>query len=526
MADGVTSPIVAPRQGPPRAFVAWGLAFARKPILDVIGRTPIAIVDSFSSEGTDDATGLPIWSPERLRNLDPQVLDVIILSDPERFGAEIRACIAGFGDFDVSTWLDHVSHTPNSDEALKALCVPDGEPAQAFEDDAIVLVTGRLCQGGAEKQLVLIARALCDLGRRVTLVRLAADGPGAEHLHALLGSREVTHRILMAREQEASLSVAPGQVELWRSLCQLLDPVGALLAARLVDTLRANRPERVISFLDGPNLISGIAAVVAKVPKVILSGRNVAPVEFPVLPHVFAPMGSARDLYRAFVARPSVRLCNNSKAGATSYARWLEMDVAGIEVIPNVVDAAPERGSFVTLREEFSVPPGEKVIVAVMRLMPEKDPLALVPVFEGLAKSGVHFRGFVVGGGLLSEQLRQAIHAAGLSDRVALLGERRRGAECMIGADLLVHTAIAEGTPNVLLEAMRAGTPFVATDVGGSREVVPPQFHSWLVPHGSWDLLVERCVVALEASLASKAELMRSVAGRAELRVAETFASV
>jgi len=80
----------------------------------------------------------------------------------------------------------------------------------------------------------------------------------------------------------------------------------------------------------------------------------------------------------------------------------------------------------------------------------------------------------IVGDGPLRERLQAHAVARGVADRVRFVGRIANDqlADWYSAADLLVLASRSEGWANVLLESMACGTPVVATDVGGSAEVV------------------------------------------------------
>lgn len=74
--------------------------------------------------------------------------------------------------------------------------------------------------------------------------------------------------------------------------------------------------------------------------------------------------------------------------------------------------------------------------------------------------------------------LRQVAESGALAGRVLWLGRRGDVAQILREADLLLHAARQEPLGRVLLEALASGTPIVATDVGGTREILPPSDHA------------------------------------------------
>lgn len=118
-------------------------------------------------------------------------------------------------------------------------------------------------------------------------------------------------------------------------------------------------------------------------------------------------------------------------------------------------------------------------IVSVGRLDPEKNPLLLVATAAQLrdAEPELDFRLRVVGDGPLAGALREEIDRLGLDAVVELCGYVPFGPELdaiYAASDLFLHISHTEGLPQVLIEAMAAGLPIVATAVGGVPALVEP----------------------------------------------------
>ena len=113
------------------------------------------------------------------------------------------------------------------------------------------------------------------------------------------------------------------------------------------------------------------------------------------------------------------------------------------------------------------------IIGAAGRLSPEKGFSVLIQAAALLARDGSADFGIVLfGDGPLRHELQRQIDMVGLSDRLLLVGFASDLDQFMPHFDLFVQSSHTEGLPNVLLEAAAAGVPVVATDVGGTREVV------------------------------------------------------
>jgi glycosyltransferase involved in cell wall biosynthesis len=143
-------------------------------------------------------------------------------------------------------------------------------------------------------------------------------------------------------------------------------------------------------------------------------------------------------------------------------------------VIPNAVDvdAAPRA------RLEGDPPR----IVTVGRLAAPKDALTLVRALAALGP--LPFRAVLVGDGPDRAEVEAAVRSLGLADRVELAGSRADVPDLLAAADLFVLSSRSEGAPFSILEAMAAGLPVVASEVGGVAELVAHGETGLLVPAG------------------------------------------
>ncbi|MBU2894685.1 glycosyltransferase family 4 protein [Colwellia sp. D2M02] len=118
----------------------------------------------------------------------------------------------------------------------------------------------------------------------------------------------------------------------------------------------------------------------------------------------------------------------------------------------------------------FSFEKDEKLILSVGNLIELKGHHLIIEALTQLPKVKL----IVIGEGQMRAELTQLVTALGLQDRVFFTGNIQQ-AELpgyYASADLLVLASSREGMPNVLLEALASGTPVVATNVGGSAEII------------------------------------------------------
>lgn len=308
--------------------------------------------------------------------------------------------------------------------------VPGREPL------SIVLAINVLGVGGAETQLLRLARALLSEGHHVRiLTMLPTDDVQFQAQVDELGIE--AHRVRMSSRAAALHSV-------WS-------------ATRM---LRRWRPDVLVSFLYQSNMMCRLAGRLAGVPYVISSIRN----------EHFG--GRAREAAMRLTDRLADVTVTNSRLAADSLLRRRIVSAERLQVIPNGLDPAQyfDRSRRDLLREDLGVAPEEFLWLGVGRLLPQKDWPNLLRAVSLLPAD--RQRLVVAGFGKLRPELVELSTTLGISDRVRFLGRRDDIPQLLGAADGLVLASAFEGLPNAVLEAMAAGRPVVATAVGGVPELV------------------------------------------------------
>ncbi|MBL0282881.1 MAG: TIGR03088 family PEP-CTERM/XrtA system glycosyltransferase [Zoogloea sp.] len=130
--------------------------------------------------------------------------------------------------------------------------------------------------------------------------------------------------------------------------------------------------------------------------------------------------------------------------------------------------------------------PALTVFGAVGRLQAVKDHASLIRAFgvfvRGNPEAAQRARLMIVGGGPLQGMLQDLIRAEQLDGHVWLAGERSDVPSMMRGMNVFLLPSLSEGISNTLLEAMATRLPIIATDVGGSAELVVDGTTGRLVP--------------------------------------------
>ena len=157
---------------------------------------------------------------------------------------------------------------------------------------------------------------------------------------------------------------------------------------------------------------------------------------------------------------------------------------AHVHVIPNSVDVprfAMGIYGYAT-RELLRIPHDQFLWLAVGRLDEAKDYPNLLTAFSTLTQRRPDACLAIAGDGPLRADLQATVGRLGLDSHVRLLGLRSDTPSLYAASDALVLSSAWEGMPNVVLEAMAASKPIVATSVGAVPEVVTDDKTGLIVP--------------------------------------------
>jgi glycosyltransferase involved in cell wall biosynthesis len=336
----------------------------------------------------------------------------------------------------------------------------------------VLRVIARLNMGGPALHVAYLTKGLESRGYETTLVAGSlARGEGSMSFVA----------------EELGVEVTPIS-QLHRDVSPLYDPLSVLALVRLIRELQ---PQILHTHTAKAGAVGRLAAVLA------------GPARPPILVHTyhghvlrgyFDPLRTAvfRTLERS-LARVTTRLVAVSPEVRDDLVSLGVAPAEKFSVIRLGIDLESRlaAGDGPDLRRLFGIPPGSFVVGWIGRMTAIKHVPDVLAAFQRLLERGVDARLCLVGDGPDREAVEQRAHELGISRQTLFLGYQRDVANYYGFFDTLLLPSGNEGTPVVAIESLAAGTPVVATAVGGVPDVVEDGVDGLLVPVGDVGALAD-----------------------------------
>jgi glycosyltransferase involved in cell wall biosynthesis len=198
-------------------------------------------------------------------------------------------------------------------------------------------------------------------------------------------------------------------------------------------------------------------------------------------------------------------------------------DPARVSVVLNSIDPARYRrdeARVAPARRALALGPTDVALVTVGRLEAVKRFDLLIQAFAVAHRARSECRLFIAGDGSERQALEAERDKHGLGECCVFLGHTADPTDLYHAADLFVQSADSEGTPNAVLEAMAFEVPVVATDAGGTREVLRDGVDGIIVPTGKVDTLTGAIQTVLEHPAEAR---IRAKAARARVETELAF---
>jgi UDP-N-acetylmuramyl pentapeptide phosphotransferase/UDP-N-acetylglucosamine-1-phosphate transferase/glycosyltransferase involved in cell wall biosynthesis len=312
----------------------------------------------------------------------------------------------------------------------------------------VVRIIARLNVGGPARQACYLHSRLLRSFETVLITGQLAEGEG--DMSFLLPSSENLYRVDSMRRS----------INLWSDVRALLT---------IVSILRRERPDIVHTHTAKAGMLGRLAAVLAGVPIRVHTYHG------HVFEGYFSPLTSRIVLaLERLVGKMTTRVIAISESQAAELSerfrvierKKIALIRTGFELLPFV-----ECNRGLATREKLGIQPSEFLVLWAGRMAPIKNVELLAAVVRA-AQRNPRLRFLVAGNGTDSEKFERLTSGCG---NVIRTGWCWPMTDIVSACDAALLTSHNEGTPATLIEAMSAGKPFVATEVGGVKDLaVPP----------------------------------------------------
>jgi len=316
----------------------------------------------------------------------------------------------------------------------------------------------------------------------VYLVRQTAGGM-QNHLLALVSNFKNKYKIAVIappnpqlKQRLSALGVPFYEIPLADNLKPLQDLVSVYQLRKLLKQLR---PDILHIHGNKAALVGRLALLGKKAPPTVVTVHN-----FLIFQQAFFPLKQMAAAVERFLMRKTTQLITVSEQLKVALIKDERLPGEKIKVIHNGIDLNNwQTFNRWELRQKLGLERETFVILAVGRLVAWKGHSFLINALNSPPlKAEKNIKLLIAGDGPLKKQLIQLVAEQGLSAKITFLGYVTNVPELMAAADLFVLPSVNEPFGLVLLEAMAAKLPIIATNDGGVPEIITHRQTGWLVP--------------------------------------------
>lgn len=341
-----------------------------------------------------------------------------------------------------------------------------------MEKKNICITINSLARGGAEKQCLLLAKALKPY-HNVTVIIINPKPVYQPHLTVI--ANENLNHIFLAKNPLRKI------VELPR-----------LLKRRKIDI--------IFSFLPTDTLWAAVCGKLARVP------------------YVF---GGIRNSHIAYVKYAALRFANNHFLNYTIANNYSAYDSAmdfgfknNVLVIPNGIEIRPIQRKENTNSKSVS-------IISLGRLVKQKDyqtALKAIVALKNSQQKDYHVRYRIIGNGPEQKNITTLIESYDLKQEVELITDPSNIYGLLESADIYLCTSTFEGISNSIMEAMNCALPVVATDAGDNSRLVIDKKNGFLAKIGAYKAIARHL-----RTLSESAKLRNRMGAQGYMHLKENF---
>lgn len=278
------------------------------------------------------------------------------------------------------------------------------------------------------------------------------------------------------------------------------------MISKLKRLIRNEKPHIVHSHLYA-TLYAAAAALLCRVPRIIHTVHTLAQNELGFL---------HKKLISYFYHHQKLVPVAISPAVARSIAEVYKLQPGKIVTINNGVDLS----RFLNYRDK--IPHDDIRFISVGRFSKDKNHRLLINAFSKVHKAYPSTFLYLLGDGVLKPQIEAQISELGLSDCVFSPGVMQNVEDYFKESDIFVLSSDYEGFGLVLIEAMSAGLPVVATKSGGPQDIITDGVEGYLTEVGNEAMLAERMVSLIESASTRTDMSLKAISRAADFDISKT----